>query len=209
MNVFKGIEGVMKLNDEVKNELMEMKKINAVIGRHADKVETFYMEMQKKMRDFNVVDDTVKGLDKSFKMVASDFDGIKVKIGDFVSKKELENLLTRVDNFEKHAGNVLVLLNNKFSSFEKDFNQRYDKKFERTDKLLKGFDLLVQKTPDLDKYFQLLDAEAKKAPADVKVDKIKQPGEEEPMPAPEKKTGLMGKLAGLAKIGGEKKAEGK
>ena len=161
------------------------------------------------MRDFNVVDDTIKALDKSFKQIASDFDAVKVKISDFVSKKELENLLSRVDNFEKHAGNVLSLLNNKFSTFEKDFNQRYDKKFERTDKLLKGFDVLAQKTPDLDKYSQLLDAEAKKAPASVQVEKIKQPGEEEPLPAAEqKKGGFLGKIAGLAK-GSEKKAETK
>ena len=200
INVFRGMEQVISLNDEAKKDLLEIKKIQAVIERHADKVETIFTEMQKKFSDFAKMNDAVTDLDKSFKQISSDFDSIKVRISDFSSKKEVENLIAKFDDFEKYAGNIIKLINDKFEKLQKELGSEIGKKFDDTDKLLKGFEMLAQKTPDLDKYFNLLSEEAKKsAQENVKVEKIKELGEEtkEPIAAPARE-GIMGKFGSLA-----------
>ena len=200
--VFRGLEQVMALNDEAKKELLEVKKIQATVERHADKVETMFSEMQKKFTDFIKFNDIIKDLDKGFKQISTDFDSIKIKMSDLASKKEVENLITKFDDFEKYSSNVLKLINSKFEKLQKDLTSDFQGKFENTDKLLKGFEMLAQKTPDLDKYFNLLSEEAKKAAAaaggEVKVEKLKEPGVEEKAPAPETKESTADKLKGVA-----------
>ena len=200
ITIFRGMEQVMALNEEAKKELLEVKKIQATVERHADKVETVFSEMQKKFSDFAKFNDTVKDLDKSFKQISIDFDSIKIKMSDLSSKKELENLITKFDDFEKYSSNVIKLIDNKFEKLQKDLTGEFRNKFDNTDKLLKGFEMLAQKTPDLDKYFNLLSEEGKKAAAsqEVKVEKLKEPGEEEKAPAPEPSpAGVMDKLKGF------------
>ena len=46
MKVFKGIEEVLKMNEDVKTEVMNMKKLTAIVERHADRVENVFVESQ-------------------------------------------------------------------------------------------------------------------------------------------------------------------
>ncbi len=211
MSVFKGMEQVIKMNDDVKNELIEIKKLQAIVERHADKVETIFSEMQKKFSDFIKTADMVKDLDKSFKSISSDFDSIKIKINDFSSKKEVENLIVKFDDFEKYVGNVVNLLNRKSMKMEAELLEEFKKKFSETDQLLQGFKILASRTPDLDKYFNLLDEEAKKAAVQKQVDpeKIKELGAEDKLEVKKEDTkldkmkgaasGVAGRVAGLVK----------
>jgi len=190
MAVFKGMEQVIKMNEDVKAELLGIKKVQAMIERHADKVETIFSEMQKKFSDFIRVTDMVKDLDKSFKVISSDFDSIKIKITDFGTKKQIENLVVKFDDFEKYVGSIVTLINKKFEKLEKNFTTEFNKKFTDAEKLLMGFQTLAQKTPDLDKYFNLLTEEAKKAAPkkETKVEKIKEMGAEDKVEVPTKES---------------------
>jgi len=203
MTVFKGMEQVLKMSDEVKTELIEIKKVQALVERHADKVETIFSEMQKKFTDFIKTSDMVKDLDKSFKIISSDFDSIKVKLSDFGTKKEVENLIVKFDDFEKYVGNVVNLLNKKFQKMEMDLNDDFKKKFDEAERLLQGFKILAQKTPDLDRYFNLLDEAAKKAaaaaPKTDSVEKIKELGIDEKLEAKPPET-ILTKAASAASV---------
>ena len=66
MRTFTGMEQVVKLNEDVKGELIEIRKMSATTERHGDKVETIFSEMHKKFSDFIRVGDTVKDLDKEY-----------------------------------------------------------------------------------------------------------------------------------------------
>ena len=196
IGVFKGMEQIISMEEESKKELMQIKKVQAIIERHADKVETIFSEMQKKTADFVRTAEVVKDLDKSFKQIISDFDSIKVKITDFGTKKEIENLVSKFDDFEKYVGNIVTLLNKKFEKLETEFTKNFNQKFSDAEKLLHGFEMLAQKTPDLDKYFNLLEEEAKKVETkDVKVEKIKEIGQEEKVEV-EEKEGILSKVKG-------------
>jgi chromosome segregation ATPase len=197
---FKGMEEVVKLNDEVKKELSQIKLVQSVVERHADKVDTVFAEMQKAFGEYMKLSDTLKTLDQSSKTLTSEMDNLKVNMKETSTKKEVAALTTRVDEFEKKVGAVVNLMNERFESLEKKTTAKIDAQLERGAKLLKGFDTLAQKVPDLNKYFNLLSAEAKKAAAtnsgsensgegsdengssskeegEVPVEKIKQPGE--------------------------------
>ena len=198
MQTFSGMEQVIKLNEEVKGELMEIRKMSATTERHGDKVETIFAEMQKRFSDFEKFSDNLKDVDKAVKQVASDLDSIKTRISGFSGKKDVEDLGGKFNNFEKHVSGIMALVNRKFENLEKDFSDKFNERIEKIEKLLKGFEMLAQKTPDLNKYFNLLEEEAKKAPqTEAKVEKIKVPGEEEKEEAAEEeKPGLFGRLKG-------------
>src|SRR3989338_5985247 len=196
MSTFRGVDQVVKLSDEVKKELLSVRQVQSTIERHADKVETIFTEVQKSSQDFSKFNDVVKDLDKSFKEVSIDFDAIKVRSTGFATKKELDGLVSKFEDFEKHASNVVSLMNKKFDKLEKDFTLMFNTRLEKAETLLTGFRTLAQKTPDLDKYFNLLTEEAKKAEKkDIAVEKIKEPGQEEKEETPvEEKKGLFDKL---------------
>jgi hypothetical protein len=183
MNTFRGIEQTIQLNEEVKKELMDIRRLKALIERHADKVETIFSEVKKRFSEFERMGDVTKDLDNSFKDMTADVDSLKVRTSDLANKKEVEDLIAKVNDFEDHASHVLGLLDERFDRLQKDFNERYEKKTSAFDRLLKGFQVLAEKTPDLDKYFHLLEEEAKKAPKEANVEKIKTDEEK----APEKK----------------------
>lgn len=223
LNQFKGMDEILKLSGEVKQELSQMKLIESTIQRHADKVDTIFGEMGKSFGEFTKFADNLKNLDATSKQLATDVDALKVQMKEAAQKKEQVEVKGRVDEFEKKVGNVMNLINKKFEDIEQKNEKRMNSTLEKADKLLKGFDTLAKKTPDLDKYFNLLDEEAKKAAqaeADKKegdVEKIKEPGQEENVVEKadeeakkdkEEKSikGKIGKLNPLKKAeGGEKK----
>jgi len=196
INMFRGIEQTLQLNEEVKKELMDIRKMKALIERHADKVETIFSEVKKRFSEFERMSAVTKDLENSFKDMMADIDSLKVRTADLAHKKEIEDLLAKVNDFEDHASHVLALLDERFEKFQKDFLEKYEKKISAFDKLLKGFQVLAEKTPDLDKYFNLLEEESKKASKDVIVEKIKT-GEEKPAEKkeePEEKKGFFSNL---------------
>ncbi|MCP3682409.1 MAG: hypothetical protein GY861_06925 [bacterium] len=192
MTTFKGLEEVVKLSQETKKELMSIQQVKATVERHADKVETIFSEMQKGLSGLARSQDLIIDLDKTSKILVSDVDSIKIKMGEVAEKKDVENLLIKVNDFEERAGNVVTLTNKRFEKMKAEFDDYSKEKFDRINKLLVGFEMLAKKTPDLDKYFNLLTAEAKKLP-EKKVEKLKEPGEEPKEEQVEKK-GLFSKF---------------
>ena len=53
VDFFRGIEEIVKLSEEVKKELIEIKKIESRISINTDKVETIYAEIRDKFRDID------------------------------------------------------------------------------------------------------------------------------------------------------------
>jgi hypothetical protein len=126
MNLYRGVEQVIKLNEEIKHELMEIKKVEATIERHSDKVETVFLEVSKKFADFDKFNDIVKDLERSFNRLQGDFDKIKVMTDDKANKKEFVQLLDKFNDFEKHTGNILKLLDSRSKNLKEDMQSRFE-----------------------------------------------------------------------------------
>ncbi|NJL44354.1 MAG: hypothetical protein HC945_03510, partial [Nitrosarchaeum sp.] len=80
VNFYKGVEQVINLNNEVKQELAEIKKGEALIERHSDKVEGIFLDVEKKFANFQKYDDTVKDVKKNFDRIQSDFDKLRISV---------------------------------------------------------------------------------------------------------------------------------
>ena len=110
MNFYKGIEQVIKLNEEVKGEILEIKKVEAVIERHADKSESIFLDLEKKYAEFDKFQRTIDEVEKTFHAMQGDFDNIKLQLSNKAEKKEFGSLMDRFTEFEKHIGNIMKLL---------------------------------------------------------------------------------------------------
>ncbi|MBR9690838.1 hypothetical protein GOV08_04085, partial [Candidatus Woesearchaeota archaeon] len=123
---YKGIDQVTKLSEEVKKELMEIKKVVASAKRHADKVDTIFIEVNKKFTEFDKFNDVVKDIDRSFKSIQTDFDKMKVNIDNKEDKKEFVQLLNKFNDFEKHTTNIIDLLGKKSKTIKSDIDNRFE-----------------------------------------------------------------------------------
>jgi hypothetical protein len=113
MNFYKGADQVVKMNNEIKQEIIDIKKTEGMISKHADKVETIFVEVEKKFYDFEKFNDAVKELDRSFKKISVDFDKLRIGIEEKADKKEFVKLVDKFGDFEKHTTNILKLLDQK------------------------------------------------------------------------------------------------
>ena len=183
MTIYRGMDEAIKMFQETKKELTQIKMVETTVQKHADRVDTIFGEMGKSFADFTRISGAMKDMEGVTKQLATDVDAMKSKMQLTAQKKEVEQLTQLTADFEKKVGNVMGLINTKFDELTSKFTEDMNKKLERADRLLKGFDELAKKTPDLDKYFNLLSEEAKKAiekeqaEKSENVEKIKQPGE--------------------------------
>lgn len=141
MSLYKGVDQVVKMNNEIKQELMDIKKTEGLVGKHADRVETIFVEVEKKFYDFEKFNEAVKELDRAFKKINTDFDKMRVNVDEKADKKEFVKMVDKFTDFEKHTSNILKLLdqksrntvielNNTFEDLKKQLEKKYDKKVE-------------------------------------------------------------------------------
>lgn len=124
IDFYKGIEQVAKLNEEIKGELIQIKKIESVIDRHSNKVETIYIEVEKKFTEFDKFNDNVKELKRNFDKLQNDFDKIKVKLEDKTDKKEIVKVINKFSDFEKHTTNIINLMDKRSKSVGEEITKR-------------------------------------------------------------------------------------
>jgi hypothetical protein len=125
MNFYKGVEQVIAMNDEIKQELATIKRVEANISLHADKVETVFVEVEKKFTEFEKFNDTVKDLDKQFKKLAGDFEKIRVKVELKLERKDFLDLLDKFNDFEKHTTNLLKLLDERNKTVKQEMGAQF------------------------------------------------------------------------------------
>jgi len=107
MSLFKGTEQIIKMEDETKTELIDIKKVEATISRHADKVETMFMEMQKRFKDLETFKDRLNSAEYGVKQVTGDMDTLKIQVSERVKREEIDKvfdkLRTHIENIQKSS----------------------------------------------------------------------------------------------------------
>lgn len=138
MDFYKGVEQVIKLNNEIKQELIDIKKIEGNIERHSNKVESIFIEVEKKFSDFDQYGDVAKDLKRGFEKLQGDVDKLRVKEEDKADKKELMKFITKFNDFEKHTTNIINLLDERSKSSIEEMKDTFNKLVEDTDKQLEN-----------------------------------------------------------------------
>lgn len=96
---FRGVEEIVKLSEETKKELVEIKKVESRININADKVETLYAEMRKKFQRLDLFDSELKEMKVTSEQNLKDVGALKEKVGTLASKDELNMLVERVKKY--------------------------------------------------------------------------------------------------------------
>ena len=99
VDFFRGVEEVIKLSEEVKKDLTEIKKVESRIALNTDKVETVYAEMKKKFQVLDVFDSTLQETKARSEQGLHDIQFLKDKIIDLASKEDLDKLVNRVQQY--------------------------------------------------------------------------------------------------------------
>ncbi|MEM4330808.1 MAG: hypothetical protein QW273_02260 [Candidatus Pacearchaeota archaeon] len=96
---FTGVEEIIKLSEEVKKDLIEIKKVEGEIETHSSKVETIYAELNKKIQDLDSFENRLNEQRAISEQNLKDIDYLKTKIVNFVEKEEIEKLMKKVQSY--------------------------------------------------------------------------------------------------------------
>lgn len=92
METFRGLESLIELNEEIKNELTNMKKVEAVVSKHADKVENIFVKTQKAFNNLMKLSQDFKSLETRFEALMKESENFKTSLENVVKKEDLEKL---------------------------------------------------------------------------------------------------------------------
>jgi uncharacterized coiled-coil DUF342 family protein len=99
IDFFRGVEEIIKLSEEVKKELIAIKKIEGTINIQTDKVQTIYSEMRKKIQALDTFNNQLQETRVEIDQSAKDIDSIKTKISGLADKSEVDKILEKVQNY--------------------------------------------------------------------------------------------------------------
>lgn len=92
VEVFKGVDSLIKLSNEVKEELRNIQRERAIIEKHSNSVEDIFVEVQKKFAKFEKLSKEVEELSGAFREILGEFSKMKVRFGDFLSRKDISEI---------------------------------------------------------------------------------------------------------------------
>ena len=95
--VYTGTEGVIKLNNEVKEQLINIQKLKGLIERHSDKVESIFMEVNKNFAESKKMGQNVDTALKSLSDLQKDVTDLNVKIKNMADKRDMDSKLVEFD----------------------------------------------------------------------------------------------------------------
>jgi len=96
---FRGIEEVVKLSEEVKKELIEIKKAEGRINTQTDKVQTIYAEMRTRIQDLDAFKSEIQDAKATIEQNSKDIEFTKSKIGNLAEKSELDKLMSKLQSY--------------------------------------------------------------------------------------------------------------
>jgi hypothetical protein len=179
ISFFRGIDQVVKLNEDIKKELSQIEKTKAVIERHADKSETIFSEMQTRFSDLDKFSNQLKDLTQNVKQLNDIADTLKVQMAKKSDRQELEKLIKKFDEFELHVGNVIDLLgrkakelNEEFRFNSQKFQGMFDIELKKSKKTLELIENLSSESPNIDKNLKIIKAIEEQEKEQEKIKKI-------------------------------------
>ncbi|MEM3370848.1 MAG: hypothetical protein QXW00_03880 [Candidatus Woesearchaeota archaeon] len=123
---FRGIEELINLNNEVKSEIIEIKKVEANIQKHADKVETIFAEVQKRFVDFTKIDDRIASNTKQIAELSKNLDGVKATASAAATKKSVDELTSKFLEMKDQLSELVSTINKRLSLVEKNNSAAFE-----------------------------------------------------------------------------------
>lgn len=106
MSFFRGVEEIIKLSEEIKKELIGIKKIEGTINIQTDKVQTIYSEMRKKIQELDEFNSQLQESRANIEQNSKEIDFVKTKIINFAEKEELDKVLEKVQKYADYLKEI-------------------------------------------------------------------------------------------------------
>jgi chromosome segregation ATPase len=101
MSFFRGVEEIIRLSEEIKKELIGIKKIEGTINIQTDKVQTIYSDMRKKMQDLDTFNSQLQESKANIEQNTKDLDSLRTKSVNFAEKEEVDKILEKVQKYSE------------------------------------------------------------------------------------------------------------
>ncbi len=110
--LFIGTEALLKLNDDVKKDLIEVQKLGGRVRINADKVEQIFIEVRKGFSESQKVSGLVSNLDNSYAGVGKKIEKLELDYSTIVREGDFED-------YKKNLGAKFVMLDSYFEDFKR------------------------------------------------------------------------------------------
>lgn len=101
-DVFVGVEGVLKLNEEVKGDLLEVQKISSKVRMNADKAEEVFSEIKDNFSEMQKTEGIISDLDANYSGIKKEVEKLQIDYRNIVNQDDFLK-------FTKTFGNKIAL----------------------------------------------------------------------------------------------------
>ena len=115
---FRGIEEIVKLSEEVRKELVDIKRVEASIHTQTDKAETIYAELRERFQKIELFNDKIQEIKAGNTQNTDDLINLKAKTENLVDKAEFDKLSNKIQRYIDALKDL-----NKTSALNKDLSQ--------------------------------------------------------------------------------------
>jgi chromosome segregation ATPase len=92
VQTFRGIEALRKMSEEIKADLVDLKRTKSQIDRTADKVESIFTELTGNFKRMARLSAGLEAVEKSVRELFREVSSLSAKAGEGVKKSELEGI---------------------------------------------------------------------------------------------------------------------
>jgi chromosome segregation ATPase len=151
MKSFRGINDIMKLSKEVKDELITIKRIEANTEKHADKVESIYYQSLKKQQIIEDIAKEQREINTKIKTFEKDFEKMKIRLDNTSTKDEIEKSKSEIFNMHQKTKELVEQMENSEDELEKIIDGHKSLKNEK--EIIAKLHKLEQNINDLNKNY--------------------------------------------------------
>lgn len=106
--LFRNTEMIKEMNDDTKKRLNELKKVEAEVIKHSDKVDSIFTEVQKSFKDTKEAVRIVADMQNTMKKIISDNERIKSTMSAKASKDDVEKVKEDVHKVTQRVVDTVV-----------------------------------------------------------------------------------------------------
>ncbi len=103
---FRGVEEIINLSQEIKKELIDIKKVEGKINIEADKVETIYSEMRKRIQFLDSFASDFQEIKAEIGQHNKDVDFLKMKVSGLAEKEEVDKIFEKINEYTRTVGEI-------------------------------------------------------------------------------------------------------
>lgn len=97
IRTFRGVKEIEKMTKDLLEDQTVLRKIEATVEQHSDKVESMFMEMNKRYEEIKRLKDMAENLSTSFSKVNAEVGDFKIKFQNLASKDEFNKFKTDIN----------------------------------------------------------------------------------------------------------------